>query len=251
VKRKNFIAGNWKMNKTPSEAKALLRELVPLAANAACDVAVCVPFVDIFAALQETKGSNIIVAAQNCHFEKSGAFTGEISANMLADCGVSCVIVGHSERRAYFGDTNETVAKRLKAGLDAGLRVILCVGETLESRESGKTFDVVGEQIKTALSLLSASELAKVVVAYEPVWAIGTGKTASPEQANEVCAFIRGVVAALFGAEIASELLIQYGGSMNAQNAAELLAQPDIDGGLIGGASLKAADFAEIIKAAS
>ncbi len=247
---KYVIAGNWKMNKTPEEATALINEIKPLVEDAKVDVIVGVPFIDLQAALDATKGTKIGVAAQNCHWEKSGAFTGEISAEMLKAMGVGTVILGHSERRTYFGDTNETVQKRVRGALDAGLNVILCVGEYLEQREQGITGEVVATQVKVALGGVSAEELKRVIIAYEPVWAIGTGKTATAEQANEVCALIRGVVAGLYDEASAKELTIQYGGSMNAKNAEELLAQSDVDGGLIGGAALKAPDFSVIVHAA-
>ncbi|MBQ3259350.1 MAG: triose-phosphate isomerase [Clostridia bacterium] len=247
---KYVIAGNWKMNKTPAEAKALIEEIKPLVKDAACDVVVGVPFVDLAVALEAVSGSNIGVAAQNCHWEKSGAFTGEISAEMLKAMGVGYVILGHSERRTYFGDTDVTVQKRTRAALDAGLTVILCVGEYLEQREQGVTGEVCAMQTKIALGGVSKEELSRIIIAYEPVWAIGTGRTATAEQANEVCALIRDTVAGLYDAEAAAALTIQYGGSMNAANAAELLAQSDVDGGLIGGASLKAPDFATIVAAA-
>ena len=248
--RKAVIAGNWKMNKTPAETTALINEMKPLVANADCGVIVCVPFVDLCAALDAAKGSNISVGAQNCHWEKSGAFTGEISAFTLKEMGVEYVIIGHSERRTYFGDTDVTVNKRVRAALDAGLHVILCVGEYLEQREQGITAELVAMQTKIALGGVSKEELSRVIIAYEPVWAIGTGRTATADQANEVCAAIRATVAALYGQDAADGLTIQYGGSMNAGNAAELLAKPDVDGGLIGGASLKAPDFAKIVEAA-
>ena len=247
---KYVIAGNWKMNKTPAEAKELIDAIRPLVADATCDVVVGVPFVDLPAALEATKGTNIGVAAQNCHWEKSGAFTGEISAEMLKAMGVGYVILGHSERRTYFGDTDVTVQKRTRAALDAGLTVILCVGEYLEQREQGITSEIVDMQVKVALGGVSKEELSRIIIAYEPVWAIGTGRTATDEQANEVCAHIRQTVAALYDDTAAKDITIQYGGSMNAGNAASLLAQSDVDGGLIGGASLKAADFAVIVNAA-
>ena len=247
---KYVIAGNWKMNKTPAEATALINELKPLVADASCDVIVGVPFVDLPAALEATAGTNIGVAAQNCHWKESGAYTGEISAAMLKAMGVGAVILGHSERRTYFGDTNETVAQRVRGALDAGLNVILCVGEYLEQREQGVTGEVVAMQTKIALGGVSEEELKRVIIAYEPVWAIGTGKTATAEQANEVCALIRATVAGLYNDAAAKALTIQYGGSMNAGNAADLLAQPDVDGGLIGGAALKANDFSIIVAAA-
>ena len=246
---KYVIAGNWKMNKTPAEATELIEAIKPLVADATCDVVVGVPFVDLSAALEAVKGSKIGVAAQNCHWEKSGAFTGEISAEMLKAMGVGYVILGHSERRQYFGETDVTVQKRVRAALDAGLTVILCVGEYLEQREQGVTAEVVAMQTKIALGGVSEEELARIIVAYEPVWAIGTGRTATAEQANEVCAQIRDVVKGLYSEKAAAALTVQYGGSMNAGNAAELLAQSDVDGGLIGGASLKPADFATIVAA--
>ena len=247
---KYVIAGNWKMNKTPDEAAALIEAIKPLVKDAQCEVIVGVPFVDLSAALEAVKGSAIGVAAQNCHWEKSGAFTGEISAEMLKAMQVGTVILGHSERRTYFGDTDVTVAKRVRAALDAGMRVILCVGEYLEQREQGVTGEVVAMQTKIALGGVSAEELSRIIIAYEPVWAIGTGRTATAEQANEVCALIRATLAGLYDEAAAKAVTIQYGGSMNAANAAELLAQPDVDGGLIGGASLKPQDFATIVAAA-
>ncbi len=249
--RKAVIAGNWKMNKNRAEAKALIEEMKPLVANADCDVIICVPFTNLETALEATKGSNIKVGAENCHFEKSGAFTGEISADMLTEMGVEYVIIGHSERRQYFGETDITVNKRTLAALNAGLKVILCVGEMLEDRELGITAELVAMQTKIALNGVSEEMLKNVIIAYEPVWAIGTGKTATAEQANEVNAIIRATVASLYGKAAADALTVQYGGSMNAKNAEELLAQPDVDGGLIGGASLKAEDFSIIVKAAS
>ena len=249
--RRAVIAGNWKMNKNRAEAKALLQELLPMVKDAGCGVIVCVPFTDLETALEETKGTNVAVGAQNCHWEKSGAFTGEISADMLAEMGVQYVIIGHSERRQYFGETDETVGRRVRAALDAGLQVILCVGETLSQREQGITGEVVGLQTKVALQGVSAEELKKIIIAYEPIWAIGTGRTATSAQANEVNHLIREVVAGLYSKADADALTIQYGGSMNAKNAAELLAQEDVDGGLIGGASLKAPDFTVIVNAAS
>ena len=247
---KYVIAGNWKMNQTPAEATALIEAIKPLVKDATCDVVVGVPYIDIPAALEATKGSNIGVAAQNCYWEKSGAFTGEIAADMLREMGVGYVILGHSERRTYFGDTDVTVQQRVRAALDQGLTVILCVGEYLEQREQGVTGEVVAMQTKIALGGVSAEEMSRVIIAYEPVWAIGTGRTATAEQANEVCKLIRDVIAGLYSADVADATVIQYGGSMNAGNAAELLAQPDVDGGLIGGASLKAPDFATIVAAA-
>ena len=251
AKRAAVIAGNWKMNKTPSETTALINEMKPLVAGADCDVVLCVPFVDLPAALEAAKGSNIKIGAQNCHFEKSGAFTGEISAVFLKEMGVEYVIIGHSERRTYFGETDVTVNLRTKAALENGLTAIVCVGEYLEQREQGVTAELVAMQTKIALRDVTAEQLKNVIIAYEPVWAIGTGKTATAEQANEVCSVIRSTVAGLYGQEAADGLTVQYGGSMNAKNADELVAQPDVDGGLIGGASLKAEDFSLIVKAAS
>lgn len=250
--RKTIIAGNWKMHKTATEAKAFAERLkgaLPRAKR--CSIVLCVPYVDIPAAVKLLKDSRVAVGAQNLHWESSGPFTGEISAGMLADLDVKYVIIGHSERRTYFGDTDVTVNKRVRAALDAGLTVILCVGEYLEQREQGITAELVAMQTKIALGGVSKDELSRIIIAYEPVWAIGTGRTATADQANEVCASIRATVAALYGADAANALTIQYGGSMNAGNAAELLAKPDVDGGLIGGASLKAPDFAKIVEAAS
>ena len=249
--RQAIIAGNWKMNKTRPEAKALIEELKPIAEKATCGVVICVPFTNLETAVELTKGTNIKVGAENVHFEKSGAFTGEISADMLTEIGVEYVIIGHSERRQYFGETDETVNKRTKAALAAGLKPIVCVGELLWARECGITVEVVARQIKLDFFNVSAEDVKKSVIAYEPVWAIGTGKTATAEQAQEVCAFIRATLAKLYGQDVADAVTIQYGGSMNPKNAAELVAQPDVDGGLIGGASLKAADFGVLLEAAS
>lgn len=249
-KRKAVIAGNWKMNKTPAEAAALIAELIPAVAGAGCDVVICPPAVDLAVAVEKTAGSNIGVGAQNVHYEKSGAFTGEVSADMLVETGVRYAVIGHSERRQYFGETDETVNLRTKAAIAAGLTAIVCVGESLVQREQGVTTELVRMQTKIALQGVSADEMRQVIVAYEPVWAIGTGRTATSEQAEEVCRAIRDVLAELYGRPVAEGVTIQYGGSMNAANAAELLAKPNVDGGLIGGASLKPADFAAIIKAA-
>jgi triosephosphate isomerase len=249
--RKAVIAGNWKMNKTPAEAKALIEDIKPLVKDADCDVVVCVPYVDLYAALEATAGTDIKVGAENCHWAKSGAFTGEISADMLASIGVPYVIIGHSERRQYFGETDVTVHDRVRAALDAGLTVILCVGETLEQRKQNITMEIVGMQTKIALAGVSAEELKNIIIAYEPVWAIGTGLTATAEQADEVNGAIRALIAELYSQADADAFVVQYGGSMNAGNAAELLAKEHVDGGLIGGASLKPADFAAIVAAAS
>lgn len=249
--RKAVIAGNWKMNNTPSQTTALINEMKPLVKDADCDVIICAPYVDLTAALEAAVGSNIMIGAENCHWDESGAFTGEVSAVMLKEMGVPYVIIGHSERRQYFGETDETVNKRVRAALDAGLKVILCVGEVLEQREQGVTFEVVGMQTKIALQGVTADELKNVIIAYEPVWAIGTGKTATADQADEVNGYIRSVVEELYGKDAADAFVVQYGGSMNAKNAEELLAKENVDGGLIGGASLKAQDFSVIVKAAS
>ncbi len=249
--RKAIIAGNWKMNQTQAQTKALIEEMKPLVKDADCGVVLCVPYTDLAAAIEATKGSNIKIGAENCHWANSGAFTGEISAQMLTEMGVEYVIIGHSERRQYFGETDVTVNQRVRAALDAGLTVILCVGETLEQREQGITSELVAMQTKIALGGVSAQEMEKVIIAYEPVWAIGTGKTATAEQANEVNHTIRETIGTLYGESVAEKTVVQYGGSMNAGNAEELLAQPDVDGGLIGGASLKAKDFSVIVAAAS
>lgn len=249
--RRAVIAGNWKMNKTRPEAKALLDELKGIVKNPGCEVIACVPFTNLETALEATKGTVIKIGAQNCHFEKSGAFTGEISADMLKEMGVEYVVLGHSERRQYFGETDETVNKRTKAALAAGLKPIVCVGELLWERECNITEEVIARQIKLDFFDISADDLKKSIIAYEPVWAIGTGKTATADQAEEVCAFIRATLAKLYGADVAEAVTIQYGGSMNAGNAEELLSKVNVDGGLIGGASLKAADFNTIIEAAT
>ncbi len=249
--RKKIIAGNWKMNKTASEATALVEAIKAKVAGANCDVVVCPTAICIPAAVAAADGSNIEVGAQNVHFEKSGAFTGELAGNMLTEAGVKYVIIGHSERRQYFGETDETVNLRTKAALEAGLIPIVCVGESLTEREQGITDDTVRRQTKVAFLDVTAEDAAKIVIAYEPVWAIGTGKTATADQADEVCGIIRETIKGLYGEATAEAIRIQYGGSMNAGNAAELLAKPNIDGGLIGGASLKPDDFAVIVDAAN
>ena len=249
AKRKAIIAGNWKMNKTASEAAVLVDELIPAVKDASCEVVICTPYTDLVTAVAKTKGTNIHVGAENVHFEKSGAFTGEISADMLVDLGVEYVIVGHSERRQYFAETDQTVNKRALAALNAGLKVIICVGESLQQREEGVTEELVRMQTKIALRDVTAEQLQNVIIAYEPVWAIGTGRTATAQEANRVCGEIRRLLAERYGTEAADRVRILYGGSMNEKNAAELLAQPEIDGGLIGGASLKPESFAAIIRA--
>ena len=248
--RKKIIAGNWKMNKTPSEAKALVEAIAAKVAYAACDVVVCPTAICIPSAVSAAEGTNIAVGAQNVHFKESGAYTGELAGNMLKEAGVEYVIIGHSERRQYFGETDETVNLRTKAAIAAGLKPIVCVGESLTEREQGIMDDTVRRQTKIAFLDIDAADAKDVVIAYEPVWAIGTGKTATADQADEVCGIIRETIKGLYGAEVADAIRIQYGGSMNAGNAAELLAKPNIDGGLIGGASLKPDDFAVIVDAA-
>lgn len=238
------------MNKTPSEAKSLVEAIAAKVADAKCDVVVCPTAICIPSAVDAAKGSNIAVGAQNVHFKESGAYTGELAANMLTEAGVKYVIIGHSERRQYFGETDETVNLRTKAALASGLLPIVCVGESLTEREQGIMDDTVRRQTKIAFLGIDADDAKKVVIAYEPVWAIGTGKTATADQADEVCGIIRETIRGLYGAEVADAIRIQYGGSMNAGNAAELLAKPNIDGGLIGGASLKPDDFAVIVAAA-
>ena len=250
MSRKVIVAGNWKMNKNAAEGRALVEALKNgIAGLENAEIVVCPPFTTIGSVVEAAAGSAIGVGAQNIHWAESGAFTGEISADMLKTSGVQYVIIGHSERRQFFGETNETVNKRLKAALAAGLIPIVCVGELLEEREDNKTEAVLAEQIRVGLDGISAEEAAKIVIAYEPVWAIGTGKTATPDMAQAAHAFIRGELRALFG-NVADEMRIQYGGSMKANNARELVAQPDIDGGLIGGAALKADDFIALIREA-
>jgi triosephosphate isomerase len=249
--RKKLIAGNWKMNNTPAEAKALINSALPLLKGAACDVAMCVPAVDLAIASELLSGSGVMLGAQNMHWASAGAYTGELSAAMLLAVGASCVILGHSERRQYFAETDETVGKKTRAALAAGLLPVVCVGELKEERLGGQTDKVVTRQTRVALDGLTSEQTISLVVAYEPVWAIGTGLVATDEQANETIGVIRSVIKDMFGESTANAVRILYGGSMNAANAAGLLAQPEIDGGLIGGASLKANDFAAIVKAAS
>ena len=243
--RKAIIAGNWKMNLTPSQGVELVNELKPLVKDAECDVVVCVPATDIDAVGKAIKGSNIKLGAENVHFAESGAYTGEISADMLLELGVEYVVIGHSERRQYFNETDETVNKRTLQALKKGLIPIVCIGETLEERETNKTEEVLYTQIVEGLK--GVEDLTKLVIAYEPVWAIGTGKTATSEQANETIGFIRKTLAKIFCEDCAQKVRIQYGGSMKPSNAKELMAMEEIDGGLIGGASLKAVDFSQIV----
>lgn len=246
AKRTKIIAGNWKMNKTPSETAAFLTELKESVKDSKNVIIAAVPFVCIPDALKATAGSNIQIAAQNMHFEEKGAFTGEISGAMLQDLGLRYVIIGHSERREYFGETNETVNKKAHAAFKYGLTPIICVGESLEQRDQGVMPEHIRYQVKVALGGLTAEQVASLVIAYEPIWAIGTGRTASNEQAEEVCAIIRNVVAELYGKDVAEQLHIQYGGSVNAGNSKDLFDMPNIDGGLVGGASLKVKDFTVI-----
>ncbi|MBB5263817.1 triosephosphate isomerase [Catenibacillus scindens] len=244
--RKKIIAGNWKMNKTPSEAVALVNELKPLVANEDVDVVFCVPAIDIIPCMEAAKGTNISIGAENMYFEESGAYTGEIAPNMLTDAGVKYVIIGHSERREYFAETDETVNKKVLKAFEHGLTPIICCGETLTQREQGITMDWIRQQIKIAFLNVTADQAKEAVIAYEPIWAIGTGKTATSQQAEEVCKGIRDCIAEIYDSDTAQAIRIQYGGSVNAGNAAELFAMEDIDGGLVGGASLKA-DFGKIV----
>ncbi len=246
MREHKLIAGNWKMNQTKAETSALLKELIPLVQKSANRVVVCVPYTDLETAIRETEGTNIHVGAQNVHWAPGGAYTGEISAEMLKELGVQYVIIGHSERRTYFGETNQTVMARLKAALQAGITPILCIGETLQQRISGEMQEVLWTQLQQGLREMTPEEVAKIVIAYEPVWAIGTGKTATTAEAEEAICFIRNVLKKLFG-DVALDLPLLYGGSMNDTNAKELLSMPNIDGGLIGGASLKAEKFAKIV----
>ena len=247
--KNKFIAGNWKMNKTIADTKTFINELIPLVAGANNRVALCVPFTDLATAVELTKGTNIAIGAQNVHWAESGAFTGEISVNMLKELGVEYVVIGHSERRQYFGETDATVLKRTLAALNGGLKPIVCVGETLSEREGGLMEEVLKRQTLEGLADVSAEQMADVVIAYEPVWAIGTGKTATNQEANDAIGYIRGILAQKYGDEVAQNVFIQYGGSMNEKNASDLLSMPQIDGGLIGGASLVPEKFQAIVKA--
>ena len=244
--RKKIIAGNWKMNMTPSEAVELVNTLKPLVANDEVDVVFCVPAVDIIPAMEAAKGTNIQIGAENMYFEEKGAFTGEISPNMLVDAGVKYVIIGHSERREYFAETDETVNKKVLKAFEHGLTPIICCGESLTQREQGITIDWIRQQIKIAFLNVTAEQAKTAVIAYEPIWAIGTGKVATTEQAEEVCAAIRQCIGEIYDEAAAEAIRIQYGGSVSAASAPELFAQADIDGGLVGGASLKP-DFGEIV----
>ena len=244
--RKKIIAGNWKMNMTPSQAVELVNTLKPLVANEEVDVVFCVPAIDIIPVVEACKGTNIQVGAENMYFEEKGAYTGEISPEMLTDAGVKYVVLGHSERRDYFGETNADVNKKVLKAFEHGITQIMCCGETMEQREQGVTMDFIRQQVKVGFQNVTADQAKAAVIAYEPIWAIGTGKTATTEQAEEVCKGIRECIAEIYDDATAAEIRIQYGGSVNAGNAAELFAQADIDGGLVGGASLKA-DFGKIV----
>ena len=250
--RRTVIAGNWKMNMTPAATKAFIEELAPMVAGMdKCDVVLCVPAIDIPAAVEAAKGTNINIGAENVHFKASGAYTGEISAEMLVEAGVKYVVIGHSERRQYFGETDQTVNLRTLAAVNAGLTAIVCVGETLEQRELGYTETLLKYQTKMALTGITKDQLKNIVVAYEPVWAIGTGVTATADQADEGNGYVREAIAEVYGKDVAETVTVQYGGSMNDANAAELLSKVNVDGGLIGGASLKTDKFTAIVKAAN
>ncbi|MBP3832265.1 MAG: triose-phosphate isomerase [Clostridia bacterium] len=245
--RRKVIAGNWKMNMLPNEAISMITELTPLVKDTENEVILCVPYTDLFYALLTAQGTNIKIGAQNMHFEEKGAFTGEVSGKMLKSIGVEYVIIGHSERRQYFAETDETVNKKIKAAFLNDLKPIVCVGETLEQREAGNAFDVITSQTQKALDGLSDEQVQNTIIAYEPIWAIGTGKTATNEDANEAIKKIRENICQIYGQNVSKRVIIQYGGSMKPNNAKELLEMSDIDGGLIGGASLKAEDFASIV----
>jgi len=245
--RKKVIAGNWKMNKTPEEAKEFMKEFIPLVENTENEVVICAPFIDLKCLVKHTAGTNVKIGAQNMHWEETGAYTGEISASMLKSIGVEYVIIGHSERRQYFAETDETVNKKIKAALKNELKPIVCVGETLEQREKGLTEKIITEQTKLALEGLTDEQVANTIIAYEPIWAIGTGKTATSEDANNSIKSIREEICKIYGQNVASRVIIQYGGSVKSANAKELFTTSDIDGGLVGGASLKADEFAKIV----
>lgn len=245
--RKKVIAGNWKMNMLPNEAISMITELAPLVKNTENEVVLCVPYVDLFYSLLTAQGTNIKIGAQNMHFEEKGAYTGEVSGKMLKSIGVEYVIIGHSERRQYFNETDETVNKKIKTAFENNLKPIVCVGETLEERETGKAYEIIENQTNKSLDGLTDEQVANTIIAYEPIWAIGTGKTATTEDANEACKKIREKIAKNYGQNVAERVIIQYGGSMKPENAKELLEMSDIDGGLIGGASLKADSFSSIV----
>ena len=245
--RRKVIAGNWKMNMLPNEAIQFIEELTPLVKNTENEVILCVPYIDLFYALLTAQNTNIKIGAQNVHFEEKGAYTGEVSAKMLKSINVEYVIIGHSERRQYFAETDETVNKKIKAVLENDLKPIVCVGETLEQREEGKTEEIITTQTKLALEGLSKEQVSNTIIAYEPIWAIGTGKTATSEDANNSIKAIRNKIAEIYGQEVAMQVIIQYGGSVKSSNAKELFEMSDIDGGLVGGASLKAEEFSKIV----
>lgn len=245
--RKKVIAGNWKMNKLPNEAMEFIEELTPLVKDSENEVIICVPYTDLFYSLLHTQGTNIKVGAQNMHFEEKGAYTGEVSGEMLKSIGVEYVIIGHSERRAYYGETDETVNKKLKKAIAIGLKPIVCVGESLEEREAGKAKEIVTTQTRLALEGLTNDDVKKTIIAYEPIWAIGTGKTATKEDANETIKWIREEIEKIYGKDVADSVIIQYGGSVKSGNAKDLFEMSDIDGGLVGGASLDAQEFAKIV----
>ncbi len=246
--RRKVIAGNWKMNMLPNEAIEYIQAFEPLVKDAKAEVILCVPYTDLFYCLMNAQNTNIKIGAQNVHFEEKGAYTGEVSAKMLKSIGVEYVIIGHSERRQYFAETDETVNKKIKAALENELKPIVCVGETLEQRESGKTEEIITTQTKLALEGLTKEQVKGIIIAYEPIWAIGTGKTATSEDANNSIKAIRKEIASIYGEDIAEEIIIQYGGSVKSSNAKELFACSDIDGGLVGGASLKPEEFSKIVK---
>ena len=245
--RRKVIAGNWKMNMLPNETINFIEQFAPLVKDTKNEVILCVPFTDLFYALLHVQGTNIKIGAQNMHWEEKGAYTGEVSAQMLKSIGTEYVIIGHSERRQYFAETDETVNKKIKSALAVGLKPIVCVGETLEQRENGKTEEIVTNQVEKAFNNLKAEDLKNIIIAYEPIWAIGTGKTATKEEANETIAQIRKKVAEMYGQNDANEIIIQYGGSVKASNAKEIFEMSDIDGGLVGGASLKPDEFSKIV----
>ena len=245
--RRKVIAGNWKMNMLPNEAIKFIEEFAPLVKDTKAEVILCVPYIDLFYALLNAQETNIKIGAQNMHFEESGAYTGEVSGKMLKSIGVEYVIIGHSERRQYFSETDETVNKKIKAAFEYGLKPIVCVGENLEQREKGVTEEIITKQTELALDGLSKDQVKNTIIAYEPIWAIGTGKTATSEDANNSVKAIREKIAKLYGKEVAEEVIIQYGGSVKSSNAAELFSTSDIDGGLVGGASLKPEEFAKIV----
>ena len=246
--KKKVIAGNWKMNMLPNEAINFIEEFAPLVKDTKHEVILCVPYTDLFYALLHAQGTNIKIGAQNMHWEEKGAYTGEISAQMLKSIGVEYVIIGHSERRQYFAETDETVNKKIKSALANNLKPIVCVGETLEQREQGVTEKIITTQVEKALEGISAESLAQIIIAYEPIWAIGTGKTATKEDANDTIKQIRKKIAEIYGQNEAERVIIQYGGSVKSSNAKELFEMSDIDGGLVGGASLKAEEFSKIVK---